>query len=304
MKRTPARGAAGSFLFASPTRPTTLFPMPRRLAALLALAPALALAVVVGVAAPAAAQAVPGLTATLTVPSSTSVGVSVQATAVFTAPTPPPGPLLVSIRLAGGVGSATLALASNTPGLTAACAAGRILVRVNCNWTPAAGGEQQTLAVTINPVAVSVFSVVAGGSLAGGTQAILDSSSFAITPQQAATTTTTTLVAPTTAPGTPTSAGSSPTSAAAPTSAATAPLPATGGTNANAFIALTVLALGAFLLIIARKVRRRSRHSPHATALGRRQECPATGFGPIAAGLEPDVLAVRHPKIGNFSTAI
>ena len=108
--------------------------------------------------------------------------------------------------------------------------------------------------MTINPVAVSLFTVAATSEFPGTPQVAIAgaSASFAIT-QQAPPTTSATTVTTTPAPTTPTSAGVAPTSAAATTQPA--PLPATGGSDANAFIAVTVLALGAFLLIVARKVR-------------------------------------------------
>jgi len=227
----------------------SLFPVLRRIAALLAVA----LAVVAGVAAPAAAQAVPGLTATLSVATSTTVGVSVQATAVFTPPTTP-APLEVAIRLTGaGAGTnATLATASVTSELTSCGVrqAGTQVMSILCAWTPTAGSVSQTLAVTINAVAVSSFTVDATGGPTGGAsnQVVLDSSPFAITQQAPPTTVATT--APT---GPTTSSAVAPTSAAATTQPAA--LPPTGGSDANAFIALTVLALGAFLVIMARKFR-------------------------------------------------
>ncbi len=243
--------------------PTFLYApaMPRRLAALLVLA----LAGVAGVAAPAAAQA--GLAATLTVPSSTTVGVPVQATAVFTPPTTPE-PLQVAITVNGGAQITTLTLVSNSAGLTG-CIPLPVPRTLRCDWTSGAGGPQ-TLTVSINPIAVGAVSVSADGGPDGATLVQLASSPFVILPEGATTvptTPTTPPTTPTTAPTTPTTAPTTPTSAAVtPTSAAVAPtsaaattdpgnLPATGGSDASAFIALVVLALGAFLLIIVRKFR-------------------------------------------------
>ena len=225
--------------------------MPRRPAALFALALAFAAAVVASVAAPAAAQAVPGLLATLTVPSSTTVGVPVQATAVFTPPAGSTAPLQDAIRLQGATTNATLTVASSTSGELTGCIPRITNTQVRCDWTPAGGGPQ-TLTVTINPVAVSIFSVAATGAPSGGNQTGIVNSPFAIT-QQAPPTSAATTVATTPAPTTPTSAGVAPTSAAATTQAAA--LPPTGGSDANAFIALAVLALGAVLVIMARKFR-------------------------------------------------
>ena len=165
---------------------------------------------------------------------------------MFTPPAPPV-PVQVAIRLFGAATSATLATASNTSELTG-CIVQLAGTQVLCDWTPGAGSVAHTLTVTINPVTVSIFSVRATGGPQGGIQQDLASAAFAITQQAPPTTTTTT-----TAPTTPTSAAVAPTSAAATTQAA--PLPPTGGSDANAFIALTVLALGAFLVIMARKVR-------------------------------------------------
>ena len=231
--------------------PTTLVPVPRRLPAVLALA--LALAVVAGVAAPAAAQ-VPGLTATLTVvPTSTGPSGTAQATAVFQPPTTP-GPVQVTIDLNGLVsGTASLALGTTTSELKG-CVLRLNSTRVRCDWLTGSGGPQ-TLTVTINVAASAApqfGSVQALGSASGTPLVVLDFTNFAITqqaPPTTAATTTTTTTAPT---GPTTSAAVAPTSAAATTAAA---LPPTGGSNANAFIALTALALGAFLLIVARKVR-------------------------------------------------
>ena len=170
--------------------------------------------------------------------------------------TPPAGsttPVQVGIRLFGASTNANLATVSNTPELTGCIVRLATNTEVRCNWTPAGGGPQ-TLTVTINPVAVSLFTVAATSESPRHPPNTIPGASvtFAVT-QQVPTTTTTTTVAPTTDPGTPTSATGSPTSAAAPTQAAS--LPATGGSDANTFIALTVLALGAFLIIVARKFR-------------------------------------------------
>jgi LPXTG-motif cell wall-anchored protein len=239
--------------------------MQRRLAALLVLA----LALVAGLAAPAAAQ-VPGLAATLTVPLSTTVGVSVQATAVFTPPTTA-GPLQVQIRLGGAAGTATLSNIVASSGLTN-CTLLLAPQRALCDWPSGAG--EQTLTVTINALAVTATDIAVfadGGPV--GALAALDDSNFEIlpattpttpttpptTPTTPPTTPTTPPATPTTPPTTPTTAPTTPTSAAvAPTSAATTDpgtLPATGASDTSAFIALVVLALGAFLLIIVRKFR-------------------------------------------------
>ena len=223
--------------------------MLRRLAALLAVA------VVAGVAAPAAAQAVPGLTATVTVvPTSIGPGGTAQATAVFQPPTTPE-PLQVVIELNAFVsGNASLALGTNTSGLTG-CVLRLNNTRVRCDWLTGSGGPQ-TLTVTINAAASAApdtGTVRALGSPSGGTLGVLAVTTFAITQAPPTTTTTTTTLATTTAPTTPTSAAVAPTSAAATTQPAA--LPATGGSDANAFIAVVVLALGAFLVIMARKFR-------------------------------------------------
>lgn len=169
---------------------------------------------------------------------------------MFTPPTPSPGPLQVAIRLFGGAGTATLSAVSPSGGELTNCTLRLINTQALCDWTPAGGGPQ-TLTVTIDPVAVGAMSVAATGALQNGNQATLDSFPFVVLPE--ATTTTTTTLAPTTGPTTPTTAAVAPTSAAATSSAGT--LPASGGSDANAYIALAVLALGAFLVIIARKFR-------------------------------------------------
>ena len=237
--------------------------MQRGLAALLVTVVAL----VAGVAAPAGAQ-VPGLSATLSVvPPSTPPGGTAQVTAVFQPPTTAE-PLTVAILLTGLAGRATLATVSNTSGLSN-CVTALQALQVKCDWASGGGGAQ-TLVVTVNVDAAAALGqgfVQATGGPVGGTQDVLASSTFVIGLEGPTTTTTTTTLAPTTAPTTPTSATVAPTTdAVAPTSAAVEPtsavattqpepLPATGGSDASAFIALVVLAFGAFLLLIARKFR-------------------------------------------------
>jgi hypothetical protein len=235
--------------------------MPRPVA-LLALGLASVVAAVAGVASPAAAQQVPGLTATVTVvPTSTGPGGTAQATAVFQPPTTF-GPVQVTIDLINVFprGNATLALGTNTSELTG-CVLRNLSTRVRCDWLTGQVGPQ-TLTVTINVAASAVPDVetvqALGAPSGGGNLVPLAFAAFAVTqapPPTDATTVATTVAttAAPTGPTTPTSSAVAPTSAAATTQPGA--LPPTGGSDANAFIALTVLALGAFLVIMARKVR-------------------------------------------------
>ena len=195
------------------------------------------------------------------VPTSTGPGGTAQATAVFQPPTTFET-VQVTIDLLDVFprGNATLAQPPRNTGELTGCVLRNLSTRVRCDWLTGQVGPQ-TLTVTINVAASAVpdvETVQALGAPSGGTLVPLAFAGFAVT--QAPPPTDATTVAPTaattaapTGPTTPTSSAVAPTSAAATTQPGA--LPPTGGSDANAFIALTVLALGAFLVIMARKVR-------------------------------------------------
>ena len=167
-------------------------------------------------------------------------------------------------------GAASFAPATNAVGALTGCVLRLNNTRVRCDWLSGTGGAQ-TLTVTINVAAGAAPRVgertgarwVRQGATRRARRLHLrhpagrgrqrrpprrraDADNRSDHPDERHS-------APTSAVVAPTSAVVAPTSAAATTDPGD--LPATGGSDASALIALVVLALGAFLLIIARKFR-------------------------------------------------
>lgn len=215
----------------------------------LALAAVLAAAALFGTT-PANAQT-PDFSGTLVVsPPATSPSSTATATAVVT-PLFDAGPSLVRVTLTNTGGAGTFSIVSATPGLTGCALSGsdRIVI---CSWDVQIADGPQTLVLTINVDATAVI---------GSVWALDLGAARAQTPLEPALATATltieqlppTTVPPTTEPPTTPVTTTATTGRPVPTTAEN--LPTTGGSDAPLFLALAVLAGGAFLLIAARKFR-------------------------------------------------
>ncbi len=216
----------------------------------LALAAALAAAALVGTT-PASAQT-PDFSGTLVVsPATTPPSSTATATAVVT-PLVDAGPSVVRVTLTNTGGAGTFSIVSATPELTGCALSGsdRIVI---CSWDVQVADGPQTLVLTINVDAAAVIGSVWALDLgAARVQTPLEPAlaTATLTIEQLPTTTLPpTTEPPTTGPATTTATTGRP----VPTTAEN--LPSTGGSDAPLFLALAVLAGGAFLLITARKFR-------------------------------------------------